>query len=257
MVQNDHVVDDDTPSAGGGDGDSGTVEDRDGGDYRVVVVDDDFMVARIHTRYLAGVAGFTVAATVHTGADALAAVTRYRPDLLLLDVYLPDMTGIDVLRRVRADFPQVDVIVVSAARELDTVRAAVQGGAVSYLIKPFEYEALGERLEHFRRTRRLLDEATRVDRLIEQQHVDRLFGVTTAGSPAEQSVPKGMSPETVAAVRGLLSPDEPLSASQVAERIGLSRVSARRYLDFLERTGEVVVSLKYGAGRPERLFRLR
>ncbi|TKV57289.1 response regulator [Nakamurella flava] len=249
MGQNDRVVDDDPP-AGGPAADAGPT-------YSVVVVDDDFMVARIHTRYLGGRPGFEVVATVHTGAEALAAVATLRPDLLLLDVYLPDMSGIDVLRRVRAEFPQVDIIVVSAARELDTVRAAVQGGAVSYLIKPFEYDALGERLEHFRQTRRLLDEAARVDLQIEQQHVDRLFGVTPAGGAAEQPVPKGLSPETVGAVRSLLTRDEALSASQVAERIGLSRVSARRYLEYLERTGAVVVSLKYGAGRPERLFRLR
>lgn len=249
MGQNDRVVDDAPPAGGHPSAAEPT--------YSVVVVDDDFMVARIHTRYLAGVPGFAVAATVHTGAAALAAVDEHRPDLLLLDVYLPDMTGIDVLRQVRSTHPQVDIIVVSAARELDTVRAAVQGGAVSYLIKPFEYEALGERLEHFRQTRRLLDDAARVDRLVEQQHVDRLFGVSSAGGPGEQPVPKGLSPETVTAVRGLLTRDEALSASQVAERIGLSRVSARRYLEYLERTGEVVVTLKYGAGRPERQFRLR
>ena len=119
----------------------------------MLVVDDDFMVARIHTRYLATVDGFHVVDTVHTGTDALAALERHHPDLMLLDVYLPDMTGIDVLRRARQDFPDVDVIVVTAARELDTVREAMQGGAVSYLIKPFEYEALGERLKHFRHTR--------------------------------------------------------------------------------------------------------
>lgn len=255
MGQNDRVVDEDPPAGGHP---PGSEPSRGGRPYDVVVVDDDFMVARIHTRYLAGVPGFRVVATVHTGADALAAVAEFLPDLLLLDVYLPDMTGIDVLRRVRSEFPQVDVIVVSAARELDTVRSAAQGGAVSYLIKPFEYEALGERLEHFRRTRRLLDDAARVDRLVEQQHVDRLFGLTPAAGPGEQPVvPKGLSPETVTAVRGLLTRDEALSASQVAEKIGLSRVSARRYLEYLERTGEAVVSLKYGAGRPERLFRLR
>jgi len=222
--------------------------------YSVVVVDDDFMVARIHTRYLATVSGFTVVATVHTGADALAALAEFRPDLMLLDVYLPDMTGTEVLRRARQDFPDVDVIVVTAARELETVREAMQGGAVSYLIKPFEYQALGERLEHYRRTRSTLDAAQRAD----QRQIDELFGLPADAPTTEQAqLPKGLSRETALAVRAILSTDEAISATECAERIGLSRVSARRYLEHLERTEVAQVSLKYGVGRPERLYRLR
>ena len=158
--------------------------------FSVLVVDDDFMVARIHTRYLATVPGFSVVGTVHTGADALAALAEHQPDLMLLDVYLPDMTGIEVLRRARSEFPDVDVIVVTAARELDTVREAMQGGAISYLVKPFEYEALGERLEHYRRTRSVLDTARTAD----QQQIDALFGLQTgtgsgAGQPAQGPEP--------------------------------------------------------------------
>jgi response regulator of citrate/malate metabolism len=221
-------------------------------DLTVLVVDDDFMVARIHTRYLATVDGFRVVDTVHTGTDALAALDDYHPDLMLLDVYLPDMTGIDLLRRARQDFPDVDVIVVTAARELDTVREAMQGGAVSYLIKPFEYDALGERLRHYRHTRELLEKTTSVD----QKHVDELFGLP-ADVAAVPDLPKGLSPQTASAVRGILTRDEAISSTECAGRIGLSRVSARRYLEYLEQTGVAEVTLKYGAGRPERLYRLR
>jgi response regulator of citrate/malate metabolism len=223
-------------------------------EYSVLVVDDDFMVARIHTQYLATVSGFRVVATVHTGAEALAALTESHPDLMLLDVYLPDMTGIEVLRRARQDFPEVDVIVVTAARELDTVREAMQGGAVSYLIKPFEYQALGERLEHYRRTRSVLDASQTAD----QKLIDQLFGLPAEGVVAEQArLPKGLSRETALAVLAILSRDEAISATECAQRIGLSRVSARRYLEHLERRDVVEVTLKYGVGRPERLYRLR
>lgn len=223
-------------------------------EYSVLVVDDDFMVARIHTDYLATVPGLTVVATVHTGADALAALTEYRPDLMLLDVYLPDITGIEVLRRARQDFPDVDVIVVTAARELDTVREAMQGGAVSYLVKPFEYEALGERLEHYRRTRSVLDASSRAD----QRQIDQLFGLRSGAIAHEKAdLPKGLSRETAQSVRGILSRDAAISATECAQRIGLSRVSARRYLEHLEQTGVAEVALKYGVGRPERLYRLR
>jgi response regulator of citrate/malate metabolism len=223
-------------------------------DYSVVVVDDDFMVAKIHTRYLATVPGFTVVATVHTGGEALSALADFHPDLMLLDVYLPDMTGIEVLRQARQDFPDVDVIVVTAARELETVREAMQGGAVSYLIKPFEYQALGERLEHYRRTRSVLDATQTAD----QKQIDQLFGLPAEAAPAEQAqLPKGLSRETALAVLAILTHDEAISATDCAQRVGLSRVSARRYLEHLERTEVAQVSLKYGIGRPERLYRLR
>ena len=223
-------------------------------EYSVLVVDDDFMVAKIHTRYLATVSGFRVVATVHTGAEALTALTEFHPDLMLLDVYLPDMTGIDVLRRARQDFPDVDVIVVTAARELDTVREAMRGGAVSYLVKPFEYEALGERLEHYRRTRSVLSASERAD----QKQIDQLFGLPAESGVADRTeLPKGLSRETALAVLAILTRDESISATECAQRIGLSRVSARRYLEHLERTDVVEVTLKYGVGRPERLYRLR
>src|SRR6478735_7320584 len=187
-------------------------------EYSVLVVDDDFMVAKIHTRYLATVSGFRVVGTVHTGTEALAALTELHPDLMLLDVYLPDMTGIEVLRRARQDFPDVDVIVVTAARELDTVREAMQGGAISYLVKPFEYQALGERLEHYRRTRSALDAAETAD----QHQIDALFGLKSGTpAPAQQNLPKGLSRETVLAVRAILTRDEALSATECAAKIGV------------------------------------
>jgi response regulator of citrate/malate metabolism len=222
-------------------------------EFSVLVVDDDFMVAKIHTRYLDTVSGFRVVGTVHTGADALAAVAQCHPDLMLLDVYLPDMTGIEVLRRVRQDHPGVDVIVVTAARELDTVREAMRGGAVSYLVKPFEYQALGERLEHYRRTHSTLSGSYSA----EQKQIDALFGLS-GDSAAERpaALPKGLSRETALAVLAILSADEPISATECAQRIGLSRVSARRYLEHLEQTGVAAVTLRYGVGRPERLYRL-
>lgn len=223
-------------------------------DYSVLVVDDDFMVAKIHTHYLATLSGFRVVATVHSGAEALAALHEFQPDLMLLDVYLPDMTGTEVLRRARQEFPDVDVIMVTAARELDTVREAMQGGAVSYLVKPFEYSALGERLEHYRRTRSVLRASRRAD----QKQIDELFGLPAEAGVADQAqLPKGLSRETALAVLAILSRDDAISATECAERIGLSRVSARRYLEHLEHTEVVTVTLKYGVGRPERRYRLR
>jgi len=143
-------------------------------EFGVLVVDDDFMVARIHSRFLQTQAGFRVAGVAHTGIDALAKLAELTPDLMLLDVHLPDMSGLEVLRIARQDHPEVDVIVVTAERELDSVRDAWQGGAMSYLVKPFEYTALAQRLDHFRKTRAVLDTPQ-----VDQSDIDRLFGVGT------------------------------------------------------------------------------
>ena len=107
-------------------------------DLTVLVVDDDFMVARIHTQFVERTEGFVVVGVASSGQAALDDIARLRPDLVLLDVHLPDMTGIDVLRRLRGGGDDVGVLVVTAAREADTVRAAASGGAVHYLVKPFD-----------------------------------------------------------------------------------------------------------------------
>lgn len=220
--------------------------------FGVLVVDDDFMVARIHCRFLQTQNGFQVTGVAHTGVDALAKLAEQQPDLMLLDVHLPDMSGLEVLRIARQEYPDVDIIVVTAERELDSVREAWQGGAMSYLVKPFEYSALAEKLDHFRKARALLETAE-----VDQGAIDQLFGVAGSGARPRAELPKGLSRETADLVRRSLSADEALSATECAERVGISRVSARRYLEYLEQTGVAQVRLKYGrTGRPERLYRL-
>ncbi len=108
----------------------------------VLIVDDDFMVADIHRRFVERIDGFRPVAVARSGAEALTAAAAHRPHLILLDVYLPDMTGLEVLHRLRAAGDHVGVIMITAARELDTVRGALDGGAADYLIKPFEFDQL-------------------------------------------------------------------------------------------------------------------
>jgi response regulator of citrate/malate metabolism len=217
----------------------------------VLVVDDDFMVARIHTQFVERTPGFTVVGVASSGQAALDDVARLRPDLVLLDVHLPDMTGIDVLRRLRAAGDDVGVLVVTAAREADTVRAAASGGAVHYLVKPFDYEDLRVRLEAFRTARQALSGGAAPG----QQDIDAVFGAAVA-APVAASLPKGLSPETADAVLASLRGAGELSAAECADLVGISRVSARRYLEHFVARGSAAVRLQYGgAGRPERRYR--
>ncbi|MFC5816084.1 response regulator [Nonomuraea harbinensis] len=215
-------------------------------DIRVLVVDDDFMVARIHAGYVARMPGFEVVATAHNGADAITAVAGSRPDLVLLDIYLPDMSGLEVLKAISG----VDVLVISAARDVPTVREAMRGGAVNYLIKPFAAAALTERLQQYAHTRRQL---SAIGPEAGQDDVDRLFGVT--GTPP--ALPKGLSQATCALVATVLrEAGRDLSAVETASLTGLSRVSARRYLEYLCGARRAELRPRYGtAGRPEHRYR--
>ena len=216
----------------------------------VLVVDDDFMVARIHTGFVERTPGFTVTGVAHTGAQALAEAERLQPDLVLLDVYLPDVSGLDLLGALREAAPEVDVLVISAAREADTVRRALRGGIVHYLMKPFSYDDLRVRLEHYRQAY-----AGMAGEQTDQADVDRVFGV----SGADKRLPKGFSAETLRLVEDTLRRETAdVSAAEAASLLGISRVSARRYLEHLTETGKVEVALRYGeVGRPERRYAWR
>ncbi len=217
----------------------------------VLVVDDDFMVAEIHRRFVEQVAGFHAVGVARTGAEALTAARSLEPDLLLLDVYLPDMTGLDVLQRLRGEGNRVGVIMITAARELDTVQAALDGGAADYLIKPFEFPQLEAKLTAFAARAAALEAAgSGADQVL----IDSLFGGGAATS-TPQTLPKGLGPETGRLVLEAVRRSGEVSAAECAEIVGISRVSARRYLEHFLSTGAVELRLQYGAGRPERRYR--
>jgi two-component system CitB family response regulator len=219
---------------------------------RTVVVDDDYRVASIHAAYVGKVDGFEVIAQAHTAAAAVEAVDELKPELLLLDLYLPDEHGLDLVARLRReDHPPVDVIVITAAKDADSVRAAMQHGALHYLLKPFSFPALRDKLLSYAQMRSRLDRL----RVTDQRGVDRVFGALRATSQLAGA--KGKSDYTLATVERLLAEtDEDLSATEVAERTGMSRATAQRYLTHLHDLGRVAVRLRYGAsGRPEHGYR--
>ena len=220
---------------------------------RVLVVDDDFMVARIHRGFVERTAGFEVVGTASSGTQALEMVAELQPDLVLLDLYLPDILGLDVVTRLRAAGETCDVLVITAAKEADSVRAAVRQGVVGYLLKPFSREHLEQRLTAYAAERARAVGAGELT----QDEIDAAFATSGVTRPAAVSLPKGLSPETAEAVeRALRAADHSLSATEAAEAVGISRVSARRYLEHFVTTGAAEVSLRYGTtGRPERRYR--
>lgn len=218
-----------------------------------LVVDDDYRVAELHGAYVEQVPGFTVVGTAHSGGEAIALVDRLRPELVLLDLYLPDMSGLEVLRQLREEaHPAVDVIAITAARDVVSLREAMRGGVVHYLVKPFRLSAFEEKLTSYAGARARLARMGEADQL----QVDRIFSALR--SSGGERLPKRLSDATLELVlRTLGGAHSGLAAADVARAAGLSRVTARRYLEHLCRLGRAELTLRYGTpGRPEHRYRL-
>jgi response regulator of citrate/malate metabolism len=217
-----------------------------GPEYRVLVVDDDFRVAELHARFVAAVPGFTVAGTARTAAAALELAEQLRPDLVLLDNYLPDRQGVAVAAELSCD-----VMVVTADGSASTVRAALAAGALNFIVKPFSSALLAARLTAYARYRQALP-AGAVD--LGQHGVDRaLAALHQADRPP---TPKGQSPVTARLVaQQLRRTDSPVTAAGIAEQLGISRATAQRYLAALSEEGRASMTLRYGStGRPEHRY---
>lgn len=223
-------------------------------DIGILVVDDDFRVAGIHAAMVERVDGFEIVGTAHSAEEAREMAGRLQPELVLMDVYLPDGSGLDVVRTLREASDPPDVVVISAARDLTSIRQAIQLGAVHYLVKPFGFAALAERLASYRQLRSQLDE---LPEELSQSHIDDLLG--TLRPPAERvaAPAKGHSAPTLARVLAAVREcADDISASEVAAAIGISRATAQRYLNYLDQQGVVRLELRYGtAGRPEHRYR--
>ena len=219
---------------------------------RVLVVEDEPLAAEAHATYLGRLEGFAHVATAATGQSALrqladAAAAGSPIDLVLMDMNLPDLHGLDVSRRIRSAGLTTDIIAITAVRELRAVRGAIAAGVVQYLIKPFTYATFAEKLSNYRDFRAQLSDSA----VTSQLGVDRAFA--SLRTRTELPRPKGLSEGTLDAVIELLRTQiGPVSASEAMARLGMSRVTARRYLEYLANEGTVLRSPRYGTpGRPE------
>jgi response regulator of citrate/malate metabolism len=221
---------------------------------RTLVVDDDFRVAQLHADFVAAIDGFRLAAVAHTAAQAYDFVRTDHPDLVLLDLYLPDEHGLDLMRRLAdVDPPAPDVMVITAARDLTQVRTAMRQGAAYYLVKPFRFAELSDRLSAYRDLQRRLAELDRGPIEADQQDVDALYRLLHAGAPTPP--PKGQSATTMQLIKDLVRTRSDVSAAEVAAALGISRPTAQRYLAALAHRGVVDLRLRYGStGRPEHRY---
>ena len=231
--------------------------------YGILVIEDDFRIADIHKAFIEQSDGFYVVGMARNGREAKAIMAEHAASiqLILLDAYLPDVEGLELLWAIRRDHVHVDIVMVTAAREVETISEALRGGVFDYLIKPIEAARMAQMLTRFRREREAL--ANRAE--MNQDELDSVLARLKPGEPVRaknqtlsQALPKGIDRLTLRRVIDALAdaPDS-LTAMQMARTMGASRSTARRYLEFLVAEQAVSAELGYGdVGRPERRYRL-
>jgi two-component system CitB family response regulator len=225
----------------------------------VIIVEDDPVAAKIYEQFTQKHGRFRIVATAATGAQALALLEAYTPSLILLDVFLPDMNGIDLLRTVRQKNEKIDVILITAANDTETVSQAIHGGAFGYIIKPIMIDKFLAILSQYADAYEQLT----LRQTMEQEDVDRLFrpGSRPEGSAAISQaeltqLPKGIDKLTLKTMRERIrSAGKPVGADEFAELVGTSHSTARRYLEYMVSINEVNIETMYGTvGRPERKY---
>jgi two-component system CitB family response regulator len=217
-----------------------------------MIIEDDLAIAQLHHNYLQQLNGLEVIAIATTSAEAQLQLTLLEPDLVLLDVYLPDGSGLDILNQIRGSNRHCDVILITAARDVETLQTAMRGGVVDYLLKPVMFVRLEAALNKYRAQREQLGH---VSADLNQGLVDKML---QSGSAQEKAghLPKGIDGVTLDKIRALFQQEESYTADEAGEKMGASRTTARRYLEYLIAAGELQADLSYGTvGRPERCYK--
>ncbi|PAQ12875.1 hypothetical protein CD798_17360 [Bacillaceae bacterium SAOS 7] len=221
---------------------------------QVLIAEDDPMVAQINQQYVEAIPGFHVQAIANAPEAALQEVQANRPDLILLDIYMPGMTGLELLKNIRLLNKSIDVIVISAANDMASVRKALQYGAVDYLMKPFQFDRFQQALLSYQRRYEMYVRSNEVN----QGEIDELF-FSKEKKAIRKVLPKGLTKETLKLVWLSVEKwtEDDFSADDISFHSGVSRVSVRKYLSFLQEIGVLEERISYGSvGRPQTRCRI-
>lgn len=222
---------------------------------QVLIVEDDIRIAEINRRFMEKVPDFQVIGIATSKEQAMEQIEILQPDLILLDVYFPDMNGLEFMTWIQQEYPNTDVIMITAAKEVNVVREAVRKGAFDYLVKPLIFERFKETMANYREFRLKLNQYEENPHNMGQEEIDDLL---QGSKKMEQNhLPKGIDQLTLEKVSlAMKEESRDLTAEEVSQIIGASRSTARRYLEYLVSIGSIKSDLSYGVvGRPERIYR--
>lgn len=220
---------------------------------QVMIVEDDPMVRDINSKFLKRIEGFQLFIAVSNLEEAKKYITLKKPDLILLDVYLPKENGIDLLKWIRTKELDIDIILITADKTMERIQEAFRYGAVDYLIKPFSFERLKEALMQFKNR---YDQFHKSE-VIEQKELDKLKSGSQISS-GEDEFTKGLNRFTYKTIWDEIDKEnyEYFTAEELAEKLGIARVTVRRYLEYLEKENKVEKLVEYGkVGRPQHKYR--
>lgn len=214
----------------------------------VIIVEDDPMVLEVNKEFLKRNDFFNLMDCAETGEKALQKIGEKQPDLVLLDIFLPDMSGIDVLREIRTREIPTDAIMITAARDVKTVHQIFRYGAVDYLVKPFRYERFKQALETYIIMWKKFNQLD----MVSQEDIDEW----NERKETDETLPKGLSEVTMRQVlMAVFEQEKPVTSEQLASKLGMARVTVRRYLDYLEKTNKIQMRVEYGrVGRPSNYY---
>ncbi|MBL3649686.1 response regulator [Bacillus vallismortis] len=214
-------------------------------EWKVLLIEDDPMVQEVNKDFITTVSGFIVCATAGNGEEGIKLIKEKQPDLVILDVYMPKKDGIKTLQEIRKQKLEVDIIVVSAAKDKETISLMLQNGAADYILKPFKLERMRQALEKYKQYKQKIE----ANDTLSQEQLDAILNIP---QQAVQDLPKGLNHFTMNEVTAILKRQTAsLSAEEVAKALGIARVTARRYLDYLEKNGTIKLDVQYGGiGRP-------
>lgn len=218
----------------------------------VVIAEDDFRIAEIHEEYLSQIKGMNVIGKSLNAKETMELLNNHSVDLLLMDIYMPDQLGIDLLGEIRENYPSIDIILVTAAKEKEYLKKALRYGVEYYLIKPVTLEMFVKTIEKCKENRRLLNNLSEVN----QDIINHFFGTGQEKGHQKMDFPAGIDYLTLKKVSNILEKEgKGLTADKVGEKMGASRTTARRYLEYLVSINKAYVEQEYGVvGRPERNY---
>ncbi|MGE4277254.1 MAG: response regulator [Lawsonibacter sp.] len=218
--------------------------------FKTIIVEDDPMVSALNRRFVEKDDRFHVAAEFSSGNRALRWLLAHPVDLVLLDVYMPVLSGTELLRELRARGIEADAIMVTAAHDTQTLDELLKLGIVDYLVKPFTQLRFQQALDTFCRNRAALAGNDPVS----QSEIDRLLHT----KPVEANLPKGLQVTTMEKIHSVLQETEGETTCEVlASEAGLSAVTVRRYLTYLLENGEAESRINYDTGgRPSVVYHI-
>lgn len=222
--------------------------------YKVIIVEDDFKIADINKSFVEQIEGFSVVGIALNGKTYIQLLEQQEPDLVLLDVYIPDISGEELLLYTKRNYPKTDVIMITAAKEVKTLEFFLQQGIFDYLVKPVHADRIYKSLKKYKWYKEKLAKEEELN----QKDIDEIMDKSIQRMENTEKYPKGIDPLTLERVKGFFSQElKDFTAEEAGKELGISRSTARRYLDYLVTRGELNADLRYGTvGRPERIYRL-